>query len=142
MRIILAIFVCFCLNEISAQVDFPPLSGYEKSSYQVGNTKIEIGYERPAARGREILGGLVPYNKVWRTGAGYCTTIAFSSDVEIQNQSVPKGKYSLFSIPKQDTLFKLTKEILEKESDHNKKVQLIGERLFYKLAVISLLLCY
>lgn len=84
---------------LSAQHKFPSLSPLGTVTQQVGNTKISISYERPAVRGREIFGGLVPWGKVWRTGAGENTTIAFDRGVQIDGSDVPAGKYSLFTIP-------------------------------------------
>lgn len=78
---------------------FPSLSPLGQISQQVGNTLVKVRYERPSVRGRKIYGGLVPWNKVWRTGAGYATTISFSKDVIVGGQSVSKGNYSLFTIP-------------------------------------------
>jgi hypothetical protein len=69
---------------------------------KVGFTTIRVYYERPAARSRtekEIFGGLVPWREVWRTGAGNCTKIAFSTDVFINGKTIPRGTYSLFTIP-------------------------------------------
>jgi tetratricopeptide (TPR) repeat protein len=68
----------------------------------VGTTKIEVEYERPSVRKRKIFGELVPWNKVWRTGAGYCTKIGFDNTVEIKGQKIPAGKYSLFTIPEKE----------------------------------------
>jgi len=53
-------------------------------------------------RNRKIFGELVPWNKVWRTGAGGCTKIGFVKAVKVGNQSVPAGKYSLFTIPNEE----------------------------------------
>ncbi|MEO0470111.1 MAG: DUF2911 domain-containing protein [Bacteroidota bacterium] len=100
-----AAFVFFCLPLLlwaQEEYPFPSLSPKTHLSYQIGDTEIEIEYERPAARGRTIYGELVPWNKVWRTGAGDCTKISFSRDVRLNNQAVPKGTYSLFSIPSPD----------------------------------------
>ncbi len=79
---------------------YPSLSPKGNISQIVGNTLIEIEYERPSVRQRKIFGHLVPWNKVWRTGAGYCTKIKFDKAVEIAGQRIPAGQYSLFSIPK------------------------------------------
>jgi len=68
----------------------------------IGFTDVTITYSRPAARGRQIFGGLVPYDKVWRTGANEATTISFSDDVTINGQPLPKGTYSLHTIPGKD----------------------------------------
>lgn len=85
------------------QFSFPSLSPKGTITQVVGNTTIEIAYERPSARDRKIFGGLVPWDKVWRTGAGYCTKISFDNPVVIQNKNVNAGKYALLSIPKKDS---------------------------------------
>ena len=54
---------------------------------------IEISYSRPGAKGRKIFGDLVPFGKVWRTGANGATTISFSDDVTIGGTKIPAGKY-------------------------------------------------
>ncbi len=56
-------------------------------------------YGRPKVRGREIWGGLVPYEKIWRTGADEATTIAVSKDVNVEGEKLAAGTYSLFTIP-------------------------------------------
>ncbi|MFT6868692.1 MAG: tetratricopeptide (TPR) repeat protein [Cyclobacteriaceae bacterium] len=65
----------------------------------VGFTTIDIDYERPSVRKRTIFGGLVPYDKIWRTGAGRNTVICFSTSVIIDEKEVPKGTYNLLSVP-------------------------------------------
>lgn len=69
----------------------------------VGLTKVEVEYNRPSARGRKVFGDLVPYGQVWRTGANLCTTIELEGPVEVQGQRLPGGKYSIFTIPGEDT---------------------------------------
>lgn len=73
-----------------------------KVSEKVGSTTITIDYSQPSVKGREIWGGLVPYDKVWRTGANEATTFEVSSDVKIEGNSLKAGKYGLFSIPGSD----------------------------------------
>ena len=68
----------------------------------IGFTDVTITYSRPSAKGRQIFGGLVPYGQVWRTGANEATTISFSDDVTINGQALPKGTYSLHTIPGKD----------------------------------------
>lgn len=97
--------ICLCVSPVFAQLRIPELSPSGRVIQNVGFTRIEIYYERPAARGRttdSIFGGLVPYGKVWRTGAGNCTTIAFSKEVTINSTRIPAGKYAVFSIPNHD----------------------------------------
>jgi hypothetical protein len=74
----------------------PPAS----ASKEIGGTKINIDYSSPAVKGRKIWGSdLVPYNKVWRTGANEPTKITFSDDVMVEGKELKAGTYALFTIP-------------------------------------------
>lgn len=84
------------------QVRLPRVSPDQTLKQTVGLTDITITYSRPAVKGRQIWGGLVPYDKVWRTGANDATTITFSDDVTVNGQALPKGTYSLHTIPGKD----------------------------------------
>lgn len=66
----------------------------------VNGATIKIDYHSPKVKGRTIWGGLEAYDKVWRTGANNATTIEVSDNVKIGKNKMPKGKYSLFTIPK------------------------------------------
>ncbi len=68
----------------------------------VGGAKVDIVYCRPSADKRKIVGGLVPYGEVWRTGANAATTIEFDKTVKIEGKTVPAGKYALFTIPNEN----------------------------------------
>jgi hypothetical protein len=84
------------------QLRVPRASQKQVVTQTVGFTDIAITYSRPGVKGRQIWGGLVPYDKVWRTGANEATTIAFSDDVTINSQPLSKGTYSLHTIPSKD----------------------------------------
>jgi hypothetical protein len=71
----------------------------EHLTYSEGGLDIEIDYCRPYKKGRKIFGGLVPYDKVWRTGANEATVIEFDEDVTIAGQPLTEGEYSLWTIP-------------------------------------------
>lgn len=71
-------------------------------SQHLGLTEIKIDYHRPAVKGRVIWGQLVPYAKVWRTGANDATTISFSTPVRVAGKDVPAGTYALFAVPEKD----------------------------------------
>jgi Protein of unknown function (DUF2911) len=71
-----------------------------KQNFSLGS--IELSYSRPAKKGRKIMGDLVPYGKVWRTGANNATTLTFSDDVTIGGTEVKAGKYGLLTIPDAD----------------------------------------
>jgi hypothetical protein len=83
----------------SPQLQFPPPSPLSTVKQRVGLTDIEISYSRPSAKGRPVMGGLLPYGEVWRTGANGRTTISFSTPVKLNDKEIPAGKYSLFTIP-------------------------------------------
>jgi hypothetical protein len=68
-------------------------------SQTIGTTEVRITYGRPQVKGREIFGGLVSYNEVWRTGANEATTFSVSSDVTIEGEPLSAGTYSLYTIP-------------------------------------------
>ncbi len=66
---------------------------------RIGVTDVAVVYNRPAARGRRIFGGVVPHGEVWRTGSDEATTVTFSTAVMLQGREVAAGTYELFSIP-------------------------------------------
>jgi Protein of unknown function (DUF2911)/Tetratricopeptide repeat len=68
-----------------------------KQNFSLGS--VELNYSRPAKKGRTVMGDLVPYGKVWRTGANNATTLTFSDDVTIGGKEVKAGKYGLLTIP-------------------------------------------
>lgn len=82
-----------------AQIELPAPSPKAKVEQRVGLTDVTIDYSRPAVNGRKIWGGLVPMDKVWRTGANSATGISFSKDVQIGGKDIKAGEYALFSIP-------------------------------------------
>jgi hypothetical protein len=65
----------------------------------VGSTKISIHYNSPSMRGRVIMGSLVPYGQVWRTGANPATSFVTTGNLKIGTLSVPAGNYTLYTIP-------------------------------------------
>jgi hypothetical protein len=68
----------------------------------IGGTPVTVTFGSPQKRGRDILGNVVKYDRVWRTGANEATTIAFSRDVAVGGQAVPAGTYSLWTMPAKD----------------------------------------
>jgi hypothetical protein len=61
--------------------------------------KVKIDYHQPSAKGRKIMGGLVPYGEVWRTGANETTSIDLSGPAKVEGKDLAKGKYGLYTIP-------------------------------------------
>jgi hypothetical protein len=60
---------------------------------------VTIKYNSPAMRGRKVMGGLVPYDKVWRTGANPATTLVTATNLKIGTLDVPAGTYTIYSLP-------------------------------------------
>ena len=69
---------------------------------KAGGANITINYGSPSVKGRKVWGELVPYGKVWRTGANDATTFEIDADVKIEGKTLAKGKYALFTIPEQN----------------------------------------
>jgi len=84
---------------IQAQIQTPQQSPFQKIEQKVGLTDVTLEYSRPSMKGRTIFGNLVPYDKIWRTGANANTKITFSEDVEIGGKAVKAGSYSIFTKP-------------------------------------------
>ena len=84
------------------RVDFPQSSPRASLKSRVGVTDVEIEYSRPSKKGREVFGGIVPWNEMWRTGANASTKLTFSSAVTIEGKEVPAGAYALLSKPGKD----------------------------------------
>jgi tetratricopeptide (TPR) repeat protein len=95
-------FLILASSIIYGQLELPRLSPKAEVYQRIGYTDISIEYSRPGVKGRKIWGGLVPYDKVWRTGANESTRIKFTTDVIINGQTVPAGIYSIFTIPSQN----------------------------------------
>jgi len=85
-----------------AQLKLPALSPTTKVSQEFSVTNIELTYSRPSMRGRKVFGDVVPYGKVWRTGANGATKLKFGEDVEINGQKIKAGEYALYTIPNKD----------------------------------------
>jgi tetratricopeptide (TPR) repeat protein len=81
------------------KVEFPQASQHAVLKQRVGLTDIEVDYSRPNKNDRVIFGGLVPYDKPWRTGANQGTRIKTSAPVKFADKEVPAGEYVLYSIP-------------------------------------------
>jgi len=82
-----------------ADLELPRPSPTAKLTQQVGLTDVTVEYSCPGVKSRKIWDGLVPYDKMWRTGANTATKITFSKDVTFADKPVPAGTYALFTIP-------------------------------------------
>ena len=82
-----------------AQLKTPAPSPTQTIKQDFALSSVELSYSRPGMKGRTIYGELVPYGKVWRTGANQATTLTFGEDVMIGGTKVKAGKYGLLTIP-------------------------------------------
>lgn len=80
----------------------PPPSPAQTVKQDFALSTVELSYSRPGVKNRKVFGDLVPYGKVWRTGANQATTITFGEDVMVGGKKVPAGKYGLLTIPDQN----------------------------------------
>ncbi len=95
------IFAFTMISLLACSQDQKPASPALKASGKSGAANITISYGSPAVKGRKVWGELVPYGKVWRTGANDATVIEFDTDVKVEGQTLAKGSYSLFTIPEE-----------------------------------------
>jgi hypothetical protein len=101
--IIFTIVSFFILHQSNAQEAIKPrLSPLEIVTLKYESTYVKVTYGRPHKKGREVFGELVPYGKLWRTGANEATEITFTHDVLINKKKLKAGTYTIFSIPEKD----------------------------------------
>ncbi len=95
----LKLIILLCGGLAVAQIQTPQPSPSTTLEQVVGLTEVKIEYSRPAMRGRTIMGDLVPYGSLWRTGANKNTTLSFSDPVMVGGQALAAGTYALFTRP-------------------------------------------
>ena len=101
-KIILLLAMTIANFVVEAQVKAPQASPKSTISQVVGLTDVSVEFSRPSTKGRTIFGDLVPFGKLWRTGANANTIVTFSDDVTIDGKTLAKGKYALYTTPKAD----------------------------------------
>ena len=112
-KLFITTIAAFALFVADAQtLTTPQPSPTQTIKQNFGVSSIELSYSRPGMKGRKIFGDLVPFGKVWRTGANNATTITFGDDVTIGDAKVKAGKYGLISIPeKKNWTLIITKQL-------------------------------
>jgi hypothetical protein len=94
-------------------------------SATIAGKKIQINYSSPRVRGRKIMGGLVPFGQVWRTGADSATTMSTEANLEIGTIKVPKGNYTIYTIPQAaEWMLIVSKELGPWGTDYHPKLDL------------------
>jgi hypothetical protein len=89
-------FALLFINFLNAQEKASPAA---VASGKINGATISINYSSPSVKGRQIWGGLVPFNEVWRAGANEATTFETDKELTIEGSKLPAGKYSFFVIP-------------------------------------------
>lgn len=82
------------------------LSPKDVVKFELNDAKLEVLYNRPSKKGREVFGALVPYDKVWRTGANEATTFTTNKNLMVDGISLPNGTYTLWTVP-DDSIWKV-----------------------------------
>ena len=98
-KLIAIVLVLLASYNVNAQIEAPAPSPLAKIEQKVGLTDVSIEYSRPGVKGREIFGNLVPFGKIWRTGANQRTKITFSDDITIEGKTLKAGTYAIFTKP-------------------------------------------
>ncbi|MCC6600456.1 MAG: DUF2911 domain-containing protein [Crocinitomicaceae bacterium] len=91
--------LCFSIASNAQQLKVPAPSPLQTVKQAFALSDISIEYSRPSVKGRTIYGDLVPFGKIWRTGANAATQITFGEDVKVEGNSVPAGTYAIYTIP-------------------------------------------
>ena len=124
MKKTLILFAMFCYGFITAQIKTPQPSPTATITQKVGISNISVEYSRPGAKEREIFGGLVSYEKMWRTGANKATKITFDENCVFGGAKIKKGSYSLFTIPS-ITIFLIGKFVMHYVKAREQKLKYI-----------------
>lgn len=98
-KVILFLLAIVASLSLEAQINTPAPSPASTITQVVGLTNVSIDYSRPSMRGRKVYGDLVPFGKLWRTGANAYTKISFDTDVTIAGSTLKAGTYSIFTKP-------------------------------------------
>ena len=99
MQRLTALSVLLISAAVLTQAQESALSPPASVKVELKGKQIKIDYCRPSMRGRKIIGGLVPYGMVWRTGANDATSLSTEIDLMIGDAKVPAGKYTIYTLP-------------------------------------------
>lgn len=101
--LVTTIAILLSCSAIAQQLKIPAASPLQTIKQAFALSEITIEYSRPSAKGRLVYGDVVPFGKVWRTGANNSTKITFGEDVKLAGNEVKSGTYALYSVPNKDT---------------------------------------
>ncbi|MDZ4714796.1 MAG: DUF2911 domain-containing protein [Cytophagales bacterium] len=101
-RVACILFAACSLVSVQAQIDHPRSSPPATLIQTIGRSQVKVEYARPSARGRTIMGDLIPYGRIWRVGANESTKVHFSDSVTLGGHRLEPGVYALYAIPHAD----------------------------------------
>ncbi|AXT20424.1 DUF2911 domain-containing protein [Flavobacteriaceae bacterium AU392] len=103
-RITLLLFaLSFCIGITAQNITLPNVSQKSVITQRLGLSDVTITYHSPSVQGRQIFGGIVPYDQIWRAGANENTTIHFTHDATIEGKKIAAGIYGFYIMPKEDS---------------------------------------
>jgi len=120
-KILFLLAITSCNFTFGQMLTTPQASPTQTVKQNFGVSFIELSYSRPGLKGRKVMGELVPYGKVWRTGANQATTLTFGDDVTIGDKKIEAGKYGFVTIPGQDNWILIITKQLDATSPSNYK---------------------
>ncbi len=86
------------LFSVATMAQQPRVSPPGTAEATIGGTQVSISYHRPSVKGRQVLGNLIPFGKVWRLGANEATKLTTAGPIELNGLKIPAGEYSLFML--------------------------------------------
>jgi tetratricopeptide (TPR) repeat protein len=101
--LILLIQFSYAASSFAQTLKTPAPSPLQTIEQAFGLSNVKIEYSRPSVKGRVIFGDLVPYGKIWRTGANSATKITFPDDVKIEGMPLVAGTYAIYTVPGADS---------------------------------------
>ena len=99
LKALALVVMAFLVSTVAFGQGKQQASPADSTSGTVAGSMVKISYHSPSVKGRKIWGGLVPYDKVWRTGANEATIFTTSKAIKIGGKTLPAGKYSLYTVP-------------------------------------------
>jgi hypothetical protein len=94
--------MCWMISGYS-QLPHPKVSPFQQTEQHIGLSSVKVRYSRPAVRGRQVYGDLVPYGRIWRVGANESTKITLSDTMQVGPHKVPSGTYALYAFPSENS---------------------------------------
>ncbi|MEM6770123.1 MAG: DUF2911 domain-containing protein, partial [Bacteroidota bacterium] len=104
LSLAVAVLALLLTTNLNAQIQTPAASPKAKTETTIGLTEVHVEYSRPGVKGRTIFAdnGLVPYGKIWRTGANQATKVTFGGDAMVGGEKVAAGSYAVLTKPMAD----------------------------------------